>query len=57
MPILLPFIRIFRTAYVPSIAADDKLGTMIAMIVGVVVVTFWNFFANRRWTYNDVDAE
>ncbi len=56
MPIFLPLVRLFRSGYVPSMAADDKLGTMIAMIIGVVVVTFWNFFANRRWTYNDVDA-
>ena len=56
MPLVLPVIRIVRTAYVPSMAADDKLGTMLAMVIGVVVVTFWNFFANRRWTYNDVDA-
>ena len=55
MPIFLPLVRLFRAAYIPSMAADDKLGTMVAMIIGVVIVTFWNFFANRRWTYNDVD--
>ena len=55
MPIFLPIVHIFRTAYVPSMAADDKLGTMVAMVIGVVIVTFWNFLANRRWTYNDVD--
>ncbi len=55
MPVFLPLIRVFRVDYIPSLSADDKLGTMVAMIVGVVVVTFWNFFANRRWTYNDVD--
>ena len=57
MPAFLPLVRVFRTAYVPTLAADDKLGTMIAMVIGVVVVTFWNFFANRRWTYNDVDSK
>jgi putative flippase GtrA len=57
MPVALPFVRIFRTGYIPSLAADDKLGTMIAMVIGVVVVTFWNFFANRHWTYNDVDSK
>jgi putative flippase GtrA len=53
----LPIIHIFRTTYIPSAAADDKLGTMAAMVIGVIVVTFWNFFANRRWTYNDVDSK
>jgi putative flippase GtrA len=54
MPIFLPLIHLFRPLYIPSVAADDKLGTMVAMVIGVIVVTFWNFFANRRWTYNDV---
>lgn len=57
MPIFLPLIHIFRPVYIPSLSADDKLGTMAAMVIGVVVVTFWNFFANRRWTYNDVDSK
>lgn len=54
MPILLPVIHLFRPVYVPSVAADDKLGTLAAQLVGVIVVMFWNFFANRLWTYNDV---
>ena len=57
MPIFLPLVHMYKPAYIPSRAADDKLGTMIAMVIGVIVVTFWNFFANRRWTYNDVDAK
>ena len=56
MPLFLPLIHLFRPLYIPSVAADDKLGTMVAMVIGVIVVTFWNFFANRRWTYNDVDS-
>jgi putative flippase GtrA len=54
MPILLPLIRILRPAYIPTYSAEGKLGTLIAMAIGVAVVMFWNFFANRRWTYNDV---
>lgn len=57
MPILLPVIHLFRPAYLPSIAADDKLGTLAAQFVGVIVVMFWNFFANRMWTYNDVSRD
>lgn len=55
MPILLPVIHIFRPNYIPSLTAEGKLGTLFAQLVGVVVVMFWNFFANRMWTYNDVD--
>lgn len=54
MPVFLPLVRLFRTGYVPTIAADNKLGTMVAMVIGVIIITFWNFFANRHWTYNDV---
>ncbi|MBZ0293716.1 MAG: GtrA family protein [Anaerolineae bacterium] len=55
MPLLLPEIRWLRPGYVPSATAEGKLGTIIAMVIGIVVVMFWNFFANRYWTYNDVD--
>ena len=54
MPVVLPLIHVFRPIYIPSVTADDKLGTLVAQLVGVVVVMFWNFFVNRYWTYNDV---
>lgn len=56
MPILLPIIHMVRPLYIPSYAAEGKMGTLLAQLVGVVVVMFWNFFANRHWTYNDVDT-
>jgi putative flippase GtrA len=55
MPILLPFIHIFRPGYLPTNSGDDKLGTMIAQLIGVIVVMFWNYFVNRYWTYNDAN--
>lgn len=55
MPILLPEIQLLRPGYVPSESAEAKLGTMAAWLIGVIVVMIWNFFANRYWTYNDVD--
>jgi putative flippase GtrA len=54
MPLLLPVILNFRPGYIPGMHAEAKLGTLAAQLVGVVVVMFWNFFANRLWTYNDV---
>ena len=56
MPILLPIIHLMRPAYIPSYAAEGKLGTLVAQLIGVVVIMFWNFFANRYWTYNDVES-
>jgi putative flippase GtrA len=55
MPIVLPEIQIFRPGYVPSASAHDKLGTLAAWVIGVIIVMLWNFFANRYWTYNDVE--
>jgi len=33
------------------------LGKNFTLVVAVGVVMLWNFFANRYWTYNDVDKE
>lgn len=55
MPVVEPIIHSFRPMYVASPTAEGKLGTFAALIIGVIVVMFWNFFANRYWTYNDVE--
>jgi putative flippase GtrA len=55
MPYALPVIQLFRPGYIPSATAEAKLGTMAAWFIGVIVVMIWNFFANRYWTYNDVE--
>jgi putative flippase GtrA len=33
----------------------ERLGDNAALAISVVVVLFWNFFANRYWTYSDVE--
>ncbi len=55
MPVVLPLIQVFKPGYVPTELGEAKLGTYIAMGIGIVVVMFWNFFVNRHTTYNDVD--
>ncbi len=57
MPILLPIVHLFRPTYIPTYAGEGKLGTLIAQAIGIALVMFWNFFANRLWTYNDVESE
>jgi putative flippase GtrA len=32
----------------------ERLGENAALAISVVIVLFWNFFANRYWTYSDV---
>lgn len=33
---------------------EYKMGANLAIMLALVIVAFWNFFANRLWTYNDV---
>lgn len=40
--------------YAPTLIDQNKLGTTIALVFGVLIVMIWNFAANRLWTYNDV---
>ena len=39
----------------PNVNDQLRIGTFIAQFIGVFVIMIWNFFANRYWTYNDVD--
>ena len=38
-----------------SEATGYAVGDNLSSIVAVGIVMFWNFFANRYWTYNDVE--
>lgn len=33
----------------------QRLGENAALAIAVIIVLFWNFFANRYWTYGDVE--
>lgn len=55
MPIALPVVHMFRPEYDPSPMAEGKLGSIVAQCIAMIVVMLWNFFANRYWTYNDVE--
>lgn len=38
-----------------ALQLQNRLGTNLALFIGIFVVMIWNFLANRYWTYNDVD--
>jgi len=40
--------------YLPYLDAKS-IGDNLTLAIAVIVVMFWNFFANRYWTYSDVD--
>ena len=52
-PLFLRLITIVNIQY-PFVTAGF-LAKNITLSVAVVIVMFWNFFANRYWTYSDVD--
>jgi putative flippase GtrA len=33
----------------------NQIGTLTAQLMAIGFVMIWNFFANRYWTYNDVE--
>jgi len=42
---------------VPTLASQFRstdAGTLLTLAVAVIIVLFWNFAANRIWTYSDV---
>ncbi|MBN2469777.1 MAG: GtrA family protein [Anaerolineae bacterium] len=38
-----------------DVTATNQLGSNIAQAISIGIVMFWNFFANRYWTFNDVE--
>jgi putative flippase GtrA len=58
IPIVFVMTPIFRSMVEgvgPLQAYSTRLADNLSLAVAVLVVLFWNFFANRHWTYNDVD--
>ncbi len=58
IPIVFFMTPIFRSMvdnFGPLQAYSTRVADNLSLAVAVLVVLFWNFFANRYWTYNDVD--
>lgn len=49
-----PIFRSLVSSIGPLQAYTTRLADNLSLAVAVLVVLFWNFFANRHWTYNDV---
>ncbi len=43
---------LFSVPLTPNLQA--RIAANMAIVVALVIVALWNFFANRHWTYNDV---
>lgn len=55
LPLALPLLQALNPGYTAGAATAGRVGSVVAQVIGVVVIMFWNFFANRYWTYSDVD--
>lgn len=50
-----PMVELFSNLLNDFVIPPQSLGENLSLAIVVVIVMFWNFFANRYWTYNDVD--
>lgn len=55
LPLVLPVIQAVNPDYVAGAVSAGRVGSVAAQVIGVGLIMFWNFFANRYWTYSDVD--
>lgn len=54
-PLFLELMSRISPEYVQSADTTEKLGTITAQLCAIGIVMVWNFFANRYWTYNDIE--
>jgi len=47
-------IDFLRTANLQLPVKDSIISQNLALAAGIAIVTLWNYFANRYWTYNNV---
>lgn len=56
-PIMLRFFDVIHLSLPIMVFTPVFLAHNLTLAVAVITVMFWNFFANRYWTYGDVDPE
>jgi putative flippase GtrA len=54
-PIVAPLIQSVSGSFEMNQFTSARIGTIVTQLVAMVVVMLWNFYANRHWTYNDVE--
>ncbi len=54
-PIFVASATAIQPEFVSTPQTDAKIGQLVAQLIAMAVVMLWNFFANRYWTYNDVE--
>jgi putative flippase GtrA len=50
-----PLLRIITSLHWIETLTPDFLAKNLTLAIAVGIVMLWNYFANRYWTYNDID--
>ncbi len=53
-PVVFRYLKLLPANYL--LLPADAMGENLTLAIAVVIVLFWNFFANRYWTYSDVQS-
>lgn len=53
--LLEPVIKAVTGTFEVNRFTEARIGSIVAQLIAMIVVMLWNFFANRHWTYNDVE--
>jgi putative flippase GtrA len=52
------FIQFSKTTFtntsISSIISANAIGDNLSKVVATIVVLFWNYFANRHWTFREI---
>lgn len=48
-------VRLFEPSFDVQPVTEKQIGSIVAQLLAMFIVMLWNFFANRYWTFNDVD--
>lgn len=54
-PLAAPFIRAVVGEFEVNQFTEARIGSIVAQMIAMIIVMMWNFYANRHWTYNDVE--
>jgi putative flippase GtrA len=49
-------IQLAENTFSEGLFTPEFLGHNLGLAIAIVIVMFWNFIANRYWTYDDVES-
>ena len=50
-------LSLLENAQISLLLSNDVISQNLALAISILIILFWNYFANRYWTYAEVPAE